>query len=137
MILIGALGAAIDANAPVQDDADGNGPIDSDEEKDAVMVGLARSRPQPLVTHPLIPTRRKYHLVRVKEMLSQAFPPATGGLFSSNNSGLYGGLFFQSDSNDAVSDHPDADATAKSPSSQQPSQNRTTQAATGKKASAA
>lgn len=128
------IGAAIDANAPAQDDADGNGPIDSDEEKDAVMAGIARSRPQPLMTYPLIPTRRKYHLVRVKEMLSQAFPPATGGFFSSNTNGLYGGLFFQSNSNDAASDPPDAEAAAKPPDSQQPSQNQTAQSAARKKA---
>ncbi|EFE35966.1 uncharacterized protein ARB_04900 [Trichophyton benhamiae CBS 112371] len=80
--------AAIDANAPIHDDIDGNGPIDSDEEKDAVMAGLARSRPQPLVTHPLMSTQRKYHLIRMKEMFSQALGGgggAGGGLFSGDS----------------------------------------------------
>ncbi|PGG95567.1 beta-ketoacyl-acyl-carrier-protein synthase II [Polytolypa hystricis UAMH7299] len=94
--------AAIDANAPIHDDIEGSGPIDSDEEKDAVMAGFVRSRPQPLVTHPLIPTRRKYHLVRMKEMLSQVLGGARGGLFTSTD--LSGGgqtmgrNFLQSDS---------------------------------------
>lgn len=88
--------AAIDANAPVHDDLDGNGPIDSDEEKDAVMAGLARSRPQPLVTHTLIPTRRKYQLVRMKDMLSQVL--GSGSLFSPSDSSFQGRSFFQPDS---------------------------------------
>lgn len=50
------------------------GPVDSDEERDAVMTAISRSfsRPQPLVTKTLFPTRRKYQLIRVKEMLSNA-----------------------------------------------------------------
>ncbi|KAK2762561.1 hypothetical protein FQN54_000734 [Arachnomyces sp. PD_36] len=76
--------AAIDANAPLQDDYDNNGPIDSDEEKDAVMAAFTRSNPQPLVTHTLIPTRRKYQLVRMKEMLSHVL----GG---SKSGGIFGG----------------------------------------------
>ncbi|KAI1944640.1 SAGA complex subunit Sgf73 [Ophidiomyces ophidiicola] len=88
--------AAIDANAPVHDDLDGNGPVDSDEEKDAVMAGILRSRPQPLVTHSLIPTRRKYHLVRMKEMLSQVF--GSGNFFGSpDNSSQQGRNPFQSE----------------------------------------
>lgn len=132
MVLTRPIGAAIDANAPVQDDADGNGPIDSDEEKDAVMAGLARSLPQPLVTHTLVPMRRKYHLTRVKEMLSQAFPGTRGGLFSSNDGGR--GNLFQSDSNDvASSDASVTEATGNPLASQQPSQNRSAQGGTSKK----
>jgi hypothetical protein len=50
------------------------GPIDSDEERDAVMTAISRSfsRPQPLVTKTLFPTKRKYQLIRMKEMLSNA-----------------------------------------------------------------
>lgn len=62
-----------------------NGPVDSDEERDAVMTAISRglSRPQPLATHTLFPTRRKYQLVRMKEMLSNALSGnRTGGLFS-------------------------------------------------------
>lgn len=79
--------AAIDANAPLQDDADNNGPIDSDEERDAVMAAISRSFPKPLVTHTLIPTRKKYQYVRMKEMLSHVLGGARGGgLFSTGDS---------------------------------------------------
>ena len=69
--------AAIDANAPLQDedlDATLNGPVDSDEERDSVMTAIARSlaRPQPLYVEPDMPLRRKYQLVRMKEMLRNA-----------------------------------------------------------------
>ncbi|OJJ43277.1 hypothetical protein ASPZODRAFT_136492 [Penicilliopsis zonata CBS 506.65] len=75
--------AAIDANAPLQDDLENNGPVDSDEEREAVMAAITRSNPQPLETHPLISSRRKYQYVRVKEMLSNALGGARGGgLFS-------------------------------------------------------
>ncbi|KAK5949925.1 SAGA complex subunit Sgf73 [Knufia fluminis] len=87
--------AAIDANAPAlfDDELDNiTGPVDSDEERDAVMTSIQRSiaRPQPLVTRTLFPTRRKYQLVRMKEMLSNAMSGnRSGGLFSvsSGNSG--------------------------------------------------
>ena len=69
--------AAIDANAPISEedlDATITGPVDSDEERDAVMTAISRSfsRPQPLVTKTLFPTKRKYQLIRMKEMLSNA-----------------------------------------------------------------
>ncbi|EFW15568.1 hypothetical protein D8B26_002330 [Coccidioides posadasii str. Silveira] len=126
--------AAIDANAPVHDDLDGNGPIDSDEEKDAVMAGLARSRPQPLVTHPLIPTRKKYHLVRMKEMLSQVL--GSGSLFSPVESSFQGRGFFQPELTSLTSptfgnavDGPaqPSDSSKKPSLPQQPSQNRMSQ----------
>lgn len=71
----------MDANAPLPEDVDNAGPVDSDEEKDAVMAAIARSRPQPLEQHIFVPTRRKYQLVRMKEMLGNAL----GGR------GLFGG----------------------------------------------
>ncbi|KIV95448.1 hypothetical protein PV10_03104 [Exophiala mesophila] len=81
--------AAIDANAPalLEDELDAalGGPIDSDEEKDAVMTSIQRSlsRPQPLVTVPLFPIRQKYRQVRMKELLSNAMSGnRSGGLFS-------------------------------------------------------
>ncbi|KIX03767.1 uncharacterized protein Z518_07320 [Rhinocladiella mackenziei CBS 650.93] len=81
--------AAIDANAPalLEDDLDATltGPVDSDEERDSVMTAISRSlaRPQPLVTRTLYPTKRKYQLVRMKEMLSNALSGnRSGGLFS-------------------------------------------------------
>jgi hypothetical protein len=89
--------AAIDANAPLQDDLENNGPVDSDEEKDAVMAAIARTRPQPIVTHTLISTRKKYQYVRIKEMLSHALGGSRGGgLFSTGdqlNSPIEGNLF--------------------------------------------
>ncbi|OAX83341.1 hypothetical protein ACJ72_02301 [Emergomyces africanus] len=137
--------AAIDANAPIHDDIDGNGPIDSDEEKDAVMAGLTRSNPQPLITHPLIPTRRKYHLVRMKEMLSQVLGGTKGGIFSqpydTNGQGQsHGGggrTMFPSDSanfsstpTSAVDSATQSPETSRKPSiSQQAAQNRVSQAA--------
>ncbi|KAK7530249.1 SCA7, zinc-binding domain-containing protein [Phyllosticta citribraziliensis] len=75
--------AAIDANAPLADDFDNHAPIDSDEEKDAIMAAIVRSRPAPLVTRPLIATRSKYQNVRIKEMLQQSMGGRNGsGLFS-------------------------------------------------------
>lgn len=81
--------AAIDANAPalLEDDLDPalTGPVDSDEERDSVMTAVSRSlsRPQPLITRTLFPTKRKYQLVRMKEMLSNALSGnRSGGLFS-------------------------------------------------------
>lgn len=66
---------------------DNGGPVDSDEERDAVMASIARSHPQPLVTQPLISTKKKYHYVRIKEMLSHALGgTGDGGLFSTNES---------------------------------------------------
>ncbi|KAB8204620.1 mRNA capping enzyme, catalytic domain-containing protein [Aspergillus parasiticus] len=85
--------AAIDANAPLQDDMENNGPVDSDEEKDAVMAAITRSHPQPIITHTLISTKKKYQYVRIKEMLSHALGGARGG-----------GLFSTGDSNTASND---------------------------------
>ncbi|KAL9597258.1 MAG: hypothetical protein Q9179_004324 [Wetmoreana sp. 5 TL-2023] len=70
----------MDANAPlVDDEADANAPIDSDEEKDAVMAAIARSRPQPLAQHVHISLRKKHEHIRIKEALSQALTGNRGG----------------------------------------------------------
>ena len=76
----------MDANAPLPDEADPAGPVDSDEEKDAVMAAVARSRPRPLAQHVHISTHRKYAHVRVKEMLANALAGrgGPGGLFGIN-----------------------------------------------------
>ena len=99
--------AAIDANAPLllDDDLDPtlNGPVDSDEERDAVMAAISRglARPQPLATHTLFPTRRKYQLVRMKEMLSNALNGnRSGGLFSVPTEQTGGSAFPRSAFND-------------------------------------
>lgn len=97
--LIWTTEAAIDANAPLQDDMDNNGPVDSDEEKDNVMAAIGRSNPQPLATHTVISTKNKYRYVRIKEMLSHALGGARGGgLFSTgDNAPVDGGNLFQPD----------------------------------------
>lgn len=79
----------MDANAPLPEDVDNAGPVDSDEEKDAVMAAVARSRPQPLEQHIFVPTRRKYQLVRMKEMLGNAL--GGGGIFGAPGVGAAGG----------------------------------------------
>ncbi|KAL8819808.1 MAG: hypothetical protein Q9223_001845 [Gallowayella weberi] len=70
--------AAMDANAPLVDDPDANFPVDSDEEKEAVMAGLARWRPQPLAQHVFVGRRTKYNRIRVKEALAQALAGQRG-----------------------------------------------------------
>jgi len=61
------------------DDLAPQGPIDSDEEKDLVLAAIARSRPVPLYQPVLVPLRRKYQHVRLKEMLGNALGGRTGG----------------------------------------------------------
>lgn len=55
------------------------GPIDSDEEKDLVLAAIARSRPQPLYQMQQFPLRKKYQMVRMKEMLGNALGGRSGG----------------------------------------------------------
>lgn len=61
------------------------------------MAAISRSRPEPLVTHPLIPSKKKYQFVRIKETLAHALGGARGGgLFStSGDSSPAGGNVFQ------------------------------------------
>ena len=76
--------AALEAKAPLLDDGPPEGPVDSDEEKDAVMAAIARARPMPLDQHIFVPTARKYKHIRMKEMLGNALGsrgPGGGGLF--------------------------------------------------------
>jgi len=87
-------GAAIDANAPLADDFEQPGNIDSDEERDTVLASINRSfvhNPltgarlggKPMSTSTLVSTRRKYNYVRVKEMLQHTLGGARGAnLFS-------------------------------------------------------
>lgn len=74
----------MDANAPLPDEADPTGPVDSDEEKDTVMAAIARSRPRPCEQHIYVQARRKYPYVRMKEMLGNALAGrgGPGGLFA-------------------------------------------------------
>ena len=52
------------------------------------MAAIARSRPQPLVRHVAVPTRRLYQYVRMKETLSNALGGIRGqGLFAVGDAG--------------------------------------------------
>lgn len=64
----------MDANAPVEDEDEANaGPIDEDEETQAVMSALAGWRPKPLIPQPIfVPIKRQYQLARLKEQLDMA-----------------------------------------------------------------
>lgn len=81
--------AALSAAAPLLDDEPPTGPIDSDEEKDAVMAAIARSRPTPLEQHVFVPMARKYKHIRMKEMLGNALG-VKGGLFGGARAGVPG-----------------------------------------------
>ncbi|ROW14919.1 hypothetical protein VPNG_03327 [Cytospora leucostoma] len=75
--------AALDANAPVEDDDDPNaGPIDSDEETAAVMSALARWNPQPVVPQPVFePIRREYQRERLRKQLDDATEKGRKNIF--------------------------------------------------------
>ncbi|KAF2763455.1 SCA7-domain-containing protein [Pseudovirgaria hyperparasitica] len=78
--------AAIEANAPLVDDLDAEGgPIDSDEEKEAIMAAIARSNPQPMATRVPIALNRKYGYIRMKDMFRTSFTPARMGRVDNNN----------------------------------------------------
>ncbi|KAI1164206.1 SCA7-domain-containing protein [Nemania serpens] len=66
--------AALDANAPLEEDDDANGgPVDSDEETAAVMSALARWNPQPVIPQRVFtPIKRTYQLARLREQLQTA-----------------------------------------------------------------
>ncbi|KAF2806212.1 SCA7-domain-containing protein [Mytilinidion resinicola] len=75
--------AAIDANAPLAEDLEPQGAVDSDEEKEAVMAAVARARARPLATRTFIPTKSKYQYIRMKDMLHAALSGTRGAsLFS-------------------------------------------------------
>ncbi|WPH02820.1 Hypothetical protein R9X50_00568800 [Acrodontium crateriforme] len=90
--------AAFDANAPnPDDDALPSGPVDSEEEKDAVMGAIARSwGGQPIYQSSCVPLWRKYEHNRIKSMLSSAMGGGRGGggLFGTGQ--VSGGGFFGS-----------------------------------------
>lgn len=84
--------AAIDANAPLADDLEPQGAVDSDEERDTIMAAIAKSRPRPLATRTFISTKSKYQFIRMKDMLHNALGGARGaGLFSTAGPGDGGG----------------------------------------------
>ncbi|RYO92599.1 hypothetical protein DL764_008106 [Monosporascus ibericus] len=75
--------AALDANAPLEDDDDANaGPVDSDEETAAVMSALARWNPQPVMPPPVFaPLKRTYQLARLHEQLQTATNGGRNNIF--------------------------------------------------------
>jgi SAGA-associated factor 73 len=83
-------GAALDANAPLPEDLEPSGAVDSDEEKDAVMAALARHRPRPLATYTHVSQRSKYQFVRMKGMIRSALGAPPGG--SSGGGGFFSGF---------------------------------------------
>ncbi|ORY10468.1 SCA7, zinc-binding domain-domain-containing protein [Clohesyomyces aquaticus] len=76
--------AAIDANAPLPEDLEPSGAVDSDEEKEAIMAALARHRPRPLATFTPVSQRSKYQYIRMKDMLRSALGAPPGGTIFSN-----------------------------------------------------
>ncbi|KKA30349.1 hypothetical protein TD95_001044 [Thielaviopsis punctulata] len=64
--------AAMDANAPLEEDDD-NGLVDPEEEYNAVMNGLSRWNPRPIVQQPIFePIKREYSRSRLFEQLMMA-----------------------------------------------------------------
>lgn len=89
-------GAAIDANAPLPEDLEPSGAVDSDEEKDSIMAALARHKPRPLATYTHVSQRSKYQYIRMKDMIRSALgaPPGASpfGNAPSATDGMNGGL---------------------------------------------
>ena len=101
------------------------------------MAAIARSNPQPLETHLLIPSRRKYGLIRMKEMLSNALSGSKGGgLFSSGDNDFPGGGLRWLDPAPANADDGDQVPRRQSLLQQAASQNKNAQAQAARKASA-
>ncbi|KAI5811497.1 SCA7, zinc-binding domain-containing protein [Peziza echinospora] len=72
--------AAINASGPHPEEADGPlGPVDSDEETELVMAAVSRACPMPLVTQTLVPVRKKYQYLRMRDMLASALRQPGGG----------------------------------------------------------
>jgi SAGA-associated factor 73 len=87
--------AAFDANAPdPDDDRLDNGPVDSEEEKDAVMAAIAQNwGGAPLYQAPLVPLKKRYDYNRMRGMLSSALGGrSSGSVFG--NAGAGGSGFF-------------------------------------------
>jgi SAGA-associated factor 73 len=100
-------GAAMDANAPLADDFEPQGTVDSDEERDTVMASISRYYRQdpftggrtmgrPLSTFTRVPVRRRYNHIRLKGSIKQAIEGVHGAkLFATPatlNSGMFGAL---------------------------------------------
>lgn len=84
--------AAIDANAPLPEDLEPSGAVDSDEEKEQIMAALTRYRPRPTATFTHVSQRSKYQYIRMKDMLRSAFggPTHGGSMFGNVTPGADG-----------------------------------------------
>ncbi|KAF2270097.1 SCA7-domain-containing protein [Lojkania enalia] len=76
--------AAIDANAPLPEDLEPSGAVDSDEEKEAIMAALQRHRPRPMASFTPVSQKSKYQYIRMKDMLRSALGTPHGGSIYSN-----------------------------------------------------
>lgn len=91
--------AALASNATAPEDlADAqSGPVDSDEERDAVLSAVSRAFPRPIFQHPLISVAARTRQIRLKDVLANALGGTRGaGLFSTANAsggGRAGGMF--------------------------------------------
>lgn len=88
--------AQFDASAPNPDDENlPSGPVDSEEERDAVMSSIARNwGGGPLFQPVQVPLRERYNNHRIKGMLQSALGGrGGGGLFGSGGGGGAGGFF--------------------------------------------
>ncbi|KAJ5020641.1 SCA7, zinc-binding domain-containing protein [Bipolaris maydis] len=83
----------IDANAPLPEDLEPSGAVDSDEEKDSIMAAMGRHRPRPMATYTHTSQRSKYQYIRMKGMIRSALgaPPGGGGsMFSGGDNASTG-----------------------------------------------
>ncbi|KAH7125529.1 SCA7, zinc-binding domain-containing protein [Dendryphion nanum] len=71
--------AAIDANAPLPEDLEPSGAVDSDEEKEQIMAALSRYKPRPTATYTHISQRSKYQYIRMTDMFRSALGGSHGG----------------------------------------------------------
>ncbi|KAI9672298.1 MAG: Dcp1p-Dcp2p decapping enzyme complex alpha subunit [Alyxoria varia] len=89
--------AAMAANQPLPEDlaVDGLGvngePVNSDEEKDAVMAGIARAAPRPMFERASFSCKQRYGYGRMKEMLSNALGGNRGANLFSTSAATQGG----------------------------------------------
>lgn len=74
---------ALSSLAPRDEDLEPTGPINSDEETEAVMAGIARSRPQPIAQHVHFDLRRRNEIIAIKAELRANWRGQDGkGLFA-------------------------------------------------------
>lgn len=84
--------AAIDANAPLPEDLEPSGAVDSDEEKDSIMAALGRHHPRPLATYTHISQRSKYQYIRMKGLIRSALGAPPGGGGGGGGGSIYSGM---------------------------------------------